>query len=74
MAETTIGLYKWAHLQARTVAGPRRRRVRHDDLRRLVTHRRLHGEIASDASYTTPVEAEADYYRQTTTAIQDVTQ
>jgi len=37
-------------------------------------HRRLHGEITSDASYTTPVEAEADYYRQTTTAVKAVTQ
>lgn len=37
-------------------------------------HRRLHGEITSDASYTTPAEAEADYYRQTATAIQAVTQ
>jgi transposase InsO family protein len=27
-------------------------------------HRRLHGEITNDATYTTPVEAEADYYRQ----------
>ena len=30
-------------------------------------HRRLHGEITDDASYTTPAEAEAAYYRQTTT-------
>ena len=27
-------------------------------------HRRLHGEITDDASYTTPAEAEANYYRQ----------
>ena len=31
-------------------------------------HRRLHGEITSDTSYMTPVDAEDDYYRQTTTA------
>jgi hypothetical protein len=28
-------------------------------------HRRLHGEITDDASYTTPAEFEAPYYRQT---------
>ena len=28
-------------------------------------HRRLHGEITNDASYTTPAEFEATYYRQT---------
>ena len=27
-------------------------------------HRRLHGEITDDASYTTPAEFEAAYYRQ----------
>ena len=37
-------------------------------------HRRLHGEITNDASYTTPAEAEADYYRQTTTAPEVVNQ
>ena len=30
-------------------------------------HRRLHGEITDNATYTTPADAEADYYRQTTT-------
>ena len=37
-------------------------------------HRRLHGEITDDASYTTPVEAETAYYRQTTPATEAVTQ
>jgi putative transposase len=37
-------------------------------------HRRLHGEITDDATYTTPAEAEAAYYRQTTTAIEAATQ
>ena len=37
-------------------------------------HRRLHGEITDDASYTTPAEAEAVYYRQTTPAVEAVTQ
>ena len=37
-------------------------------------HRRLHGEITDDASYTTPVAAEDDYYRQTTPAEEAVTQ
>ena len=37
-------------------------------------HRRLHGEITSDATYTTPGEAEADYYRQQQSALEPVTQ
>jgi putative transposase len=37
-------------------------------------HRRLHGEITRDASYTTPAEAEAAYYRHTPTAPEAVTQ
>jgi hypothetical protein len=37
-------------------------------------HRRLHGEITDDASYTTPAEAEATYYRQPTTATEVITQ
>jgi putative transposase len=35
---------------------------------------RLHGEITDDATYTTPAEAEAAYYRQTTTAVEAMTQ
>ena len=37
-------------------------------------HRRLHGEITDDTSYTTPAEFEAPYYRQTTPALEAVTQ
>ena len=37
-------------------------------------HQRLHGEITNDASYTTPAEAEANYYSQNPTALETVTQ
>ena len=37
-------------------------------------HRRLHGEITDDASYTTPAEFEAAYYRQNPPALEAVTQ
>ena len=37
-------------------------------------HRRLHGEITDDASYITPAEFEAAYYRQTTPALVAVSQ
>ena len=37
-------------------------------------HRRLHGEITDDNSYVTPAEFEAVYYRQTTPALEAVTQ
>jgi putative transposase len=37
-------------------------------------HRRLHGEITDDTSYVTPAEFEAAYYRQTTPALEAVTQ
>lgn len=37
-------------------------------------HRRLHGEINNDASYTSPAEAEADYYRQNEPTEEAVTQ
>ena len=37
-------------------------------------HRRLHGEITDDASYTTPAEFEAAYYSQNPTALEAVTQ
>jgi transposase InsO family protein len=36
--------------------------------------RRLHGEITNDASYVTPAEFEATYYRQSTSALAAVTQ
>ena len=37
-------------------------------------NRRLHGEITDDATYTTPAEAEADYYRQNQPAEEAITQ
>ena len=37
-------------------------------------HRRLHGEITDDNTYVTPAEFEAAYYRQTTPALEAVTQ
>ena len=37
-------------------------------------HQRLHGEITNNANYTTPAEYEADYYSQTATALEAVTQ
>jgi putative transposase len=37
-------------------------------------HRRLHGEITDDNNYVTPAEFEAAYYRQTTPALEAVTQ
>lgn len=37
-------------------------------------HRRLHGEITNDTSYTTPAEFETAYYSQIPTAFEAVTQ
>jgi transposase InsO family protein len=37
-------------------------------------HRRLHGEISTDTGFTTPAEAEADYYRHNTQALEAMTQ
>ena len=37
-------------------------------------HRRLHGEITNDATYTTPADFEADYYSQNPTTLEAVTQ
>jgi putative transposase len=75
MAESFNGLYKWELIYKQ---GPWRGL---DDVEFATmtyvdwfNHRRLHGEITDDASYTTPVEAEANYYRQTTTASEAVTQ
>jgi putative transposase len=75
MAESFNGLYKWELIYPQ---GPWRGL---DDVEFATmtyvdwfNHRRLHGEITDDASYTTPVEAEADYYRQTTAAPEAVTQ
>ena len=66
MAESFNGLYKWELIYRQ---GPWRGL---DDVEFATmtyvdwfNHRRLHGEITDDASYTTPAEAEAAYYRQT---------
>jgi hypothetical protein len=40
----------------------------------VFNHRRLHGEITADNSYTTPAEFEALYYRQNHSAREAVTQ
>ena len=37
-------------------------------------HRRFHGEITNDATYTTPAEFEAAYYGQNPTALEALTQ
>jgi putative transposase len=74
MAESFNGLYKWELIYPQS---PWRGL---DDVEFATmtyvdwfNHRRLHGEITSDASYTTPADAEADYYRQPTTAPEAVT-
>ena len=75
MAESFNGLYKWELIYRH---GPWRGL---DDVEFATmtyvdwfNHRRLHGEITDDASYATPAEAEAAYYRQTTPAIEAMTQ
>ena len=75
MAESFNGLYKWELIYRQ---GPWRGL---DDVEFATmtyldwfNHRRLHGEITADASYTTPAEAEADYYRQATAPTEAVTQ
>jgi hypothetical protein len=37
-------------------------------------HRRLHGTITAGPVYTTPAAYESDYYRQSTPALEPVTQ
>jgi putative transposase len=75
MAESFNGLYKWELIYRH---GPWRGL---DDVEFATmtyvdwfNNHRLHGEITGDASYTTPAQPEAAYYRQTTTAIDAVTQ
>ena len=75
LAESFNGLYKWELIHRQ---GPW---CGIDDVEFATmtyvdwfNHRRLHGEITPDASYTTPAEAEAAYYRQTTAAIEAGTQ
>ncbi len=75
LAESFNGLYKWELIYRQ---GPWRGL---DDVEFATmtyvdwfNHRRLHGEITDDSSYTTPAEFEAIYYRQTQPAIEAVTQ
>ena len=75
MAESFNGLYKWELIHPH---GPWRGL---DDVEFATmtyadwfNHRRLHGEVTTDASYTTPAEIEAAYYRHTTAAVEAVTQ
>ena len=75
LAESFNGLYKWELIHKR---GPWRGLddVEFETMTYVdwFNHRRLHGEITNDATYTTPIEAEDNYYRQTTTADEAVTQ
>ena len=75
MAESFNGLFKWDLINRK---GPWHGL---DDVEFATmtyvdcfSQRRLHGEITNGATYTTPTEAEAGYYRQTTTAAGAVTQ
>jgi putative transposase len=75
LAESFNGLYKWELIHRQ---GPWRGL---DDVEFATmtyvdwfNHRRLHGTITTDASYTTPAAAEDDYYRQTTPALEPATQ
>ncbi|HQV57281.1 MAG TPA: IS3 family transposase [Ilumatobacteraceae bacterium] len=75
MAESFNGLYKWELIYPQ---GPWRGidDVEFETMTYVdwFNHRRLHGEITNDTSYTTPAEFEATYYSQTPTAIEAVTQ
>jgi putative transposase len=75
MAESFNGLYKWELIYRQ---GPWRGI---DDVEFATmtyvdwfNHRRLHGEITNDTSYTTPADFEANYYSQNPTALEAVTQ
>ena len=75
MAESFNGLFKWELIYPQ---GPWKGL---DDVEFATlgyidwyNHRRLHGEITDDNSYTTPAEFEAAYYRQTAPALEAVTQ
>lgn len=75
MAESFNGLYKWELIYPQ---GPWKGL---DDVEfatmtyvEWFNHRRLHGEINTDTGFTTPTEAEADYYRHNTQALGAMTQ
>ncbi len=75
MAESFNGLYKWELIYPQ---GPWRGidDVEFETMTYVdwFNHRRLHGEITDDTSYTTPAEFEAAYYSQNPTALEAVTQ
>jgi len=75
LAESFNGLYKWELIHRQ---GPWRGL---DDIEFATmtyvdwfNHRRIHGEITDNTSYTTPAEHEAKFYNQTPTTEQAVTQ
>ena len=75
LAESFNGLYKWELIHRR---GPWRGL---DDVEFATmtyldwfNHRRLHGTITAGPGFTTPAAHEADYYRQTTPALEPITQ
>lgn len=75
LAESFNGLYKWELIYRR---GPWRGL---DDVEFATmtyvdwfNHRRLHGQITPGPGYTTPAAVEADYYLQTTPALEPITQ
>ena len=75
LVESFNGLYKWELIHQQ---GPWRGL---DDVEFATleyvdwfNHRRLHGEITNDASYTTPAEYERRFYDQTRTARAVITQ
>jgi len=75
LAESFNGLYKWELIYRE---GPWRGLddVEFETMSYVdwFNHRRLHGEITDDASYTTPAEFEALYYRQMQPALEAVSQ
>ena len=75
MAESFNGLYKWELIYPQ---GPWRGLddVEFETMTYVdwFNHRRLHGEITDDASYTTPAEFEAAYYSQKPMALEAFTQ
>jgi len=75
LAESFNGLYKWELIYRQ---GPWRGL---DDVEFATmtyvdwfNHQRLHGTITEGPGYTTPAAHEADYYRQTTPALEPITQ
>jgi putative transposase len=74
LVESFNGLYKWELIYKQ---GPWRglEDVEFATLEYVdwFNHRRLHGEITDDASYTTPTEHETRFYDQTPTASETVT-